>query len=161
MYDCAIVSRSFVILMCLKVVVGSDPLQFDSNQTATEKQYELHIQFLHRYDELPSMTSHLVKSTTTTARYMSCSCRDAFLAGATKTFLPQYNTAPCLNENRVQATTARPPSAQKKANLAVPGLDANRVPTSCHACLMNLSCCTSTLQLTSMKTACQLHVMLV
>ena len=38
------------------------------------------------------------------ARYMVCSSRDALLTGAAKIFLQQYNTAPCLDENRVQAT---------------------------------------------------------
>ncbi len=37
-------------------------------------------------------------------------------------------------------------------------LDENRVPATCHACLKNVSHCSSTPQLTSMKTVCQLPV---
>jgi len=37
-------------------------------------------------------------------------------------------------------------------------LDENRVPATCHSCLKNVSHCSSTPQLTSMKTVCQLAV---
>ena len=38
-------------------------------------------------------------------------------------------------------------------------LDENRVPATCHACLKNVSHCSSTPQPTSMKTVCQLLIL--